>query len=175
LQTVVLPFQAAHHPRIDKSATRYSLYGNHSHAKTYPGILNISLSISTAQQLIDILNSVFVTFTIQCWLKNYWTKKLLQVGLEPADLKPMSPVSSYCAITYTKTWSHHNVSITGHKKLKKLDNVKIGSLKRKNRDHKKVPKQDKGTANLQTLLHLRSLFLKMSYYHLCARLTQQIW
>jgi len=29
------------------------------------------------------------------------------------------------------------VSITGHKKLKKLDNVKIGNLKRKNKDHKK--------------------------------------
>jgi len=50
------------------------------------------------------------------------------------------------------------VSITGHKKLKKLDNVKIGNLKRKNRDHKKVPKKDEGTGNLQILLHLRSLF-----------------
>jgi len=33
-------------------------------------------------------------------------------------------------------------SITGHKKLKKLNNVKVGNLKKKNRDHKKVPKQD---------------------------------
>jgi len=38
------------------------------------------------------------------------------------------------------------------------DNVKIGYLKRKNRDHKKVPKQDKDVGNLQILLHLRSLF-----------------
>jgi len=40
------------------------------------------------------------------------------------------------------------VSITGHKKLKNLDNVKIGNLKRKNRDHKKVPKQDEDTGKL---------------------------
>jgi len=33
--------------------------------------------------------------------------------------------------------NHYNESITGHKKLKKLDNVKIGHLKKKNRDHKK--------------------------------------
>jgi len=46
------------------------------------------------------------------------------------------------------------VSITGHKKLKKLDNVKIGNLKKKNRDHKKVPKQDEDAGNLQILLHL---------------------
>jgi len=39
-----------------------------------------------------------------------------------------------------------------------LDNVKIGNLKRKNRDHNKVPKQNKDTGNLQILLHLRSLF-----------------
>jgi len=39
-----------------------------------------------------------------------------------------------------------------------LDNVKIGNLKRKNRDHKKVFKQDEDTGNLQILLHLRSLF-----------------
>jgi len=42
--------------------------------------------------------------------------------------------------------------------LYKLDNVKIGDLKKKNRDHKKVPKQDEDTGNLQILLHLRSLF-----------------
>jgi len=29
----------------------------------------------------------------------------------------------------------------------RLDNVKIGNLKRKNRDHKKVPKQDEDTGN----------------------------
>jgi len=50
------------------------------------------------------------------------------------------------------------VSITGHKKLKKLDNVKISNLKKKNRGHKEVPKQDEDTGNLQILLHLRSLF-----------------
>jgi len=48
--------------------------------------------------------------------------------------------------------------IIGHKKLEKLDNVKIGNLKKKNRDNKKVPKQDEDTGNLQILLHLRSLF-----------------
>jgi len=30
----------------------------------------------------------------------------------------------------------------------KLDNVKIGNLKKKNRDHKKVPKQDEDNGNL---------------------------
>jgi len=39
----------------------------------------------------------------------------------------------------------------------RLDNVKIGNLKRKNRD-KKVPKQDEDAGNLQILLHLKSLF-----------------
>jgi len=43
-------------------------------------------------------------------------------------------------------------------KLKKLHNVKIGYLKRKNRDYKKVSKQDEDADNLQILLHLRSLF-----------------
>jgi len=38
------------------------------------------------------------------------------------------------------------------------DNVKTGDLKRKNRDHKKVPKQDEDAGNLQILLHLRSAF-----------------
>ena len=42
--------------------------------------------------------------------------------------------------------------------IEQLDNVKIDNLKRKNRDHKKVPKQDKDAGNLQILLHLRSLF-----------------
>jgi len=46
-------------------------------------------------------------------------------------------VKSCCAATYTKSQNHYNESITGHKKLKNLDNVKIGNLKRKNRDHKK--------------------------------------
>jgi len=64
-------------------------------------------------------------------------------------------VNSCCATTYTKTQSHYNKSIT---KLKKLDNVKIGNLKRKNRDHKIILKQDEDTGNLQILLHLRFLF-----------------
>jgi len=33
-----------------------------------------------------------------------------------------------------------------------------GNLKKKNREHKKVPKQDEVAGNLQILLHLRSLF-----------------
>jgi len=39
-----------------------------------------------------------------------------------------------------------------------IDNVKFGILKKKNRDHKKVPKEDEVTGALQILLHLRSLF-----------------
>jgi len=50
------------------------------------------------------------------------------------------------------------VSITGHKKLKKLDNVKIGNLKGRTGIIKKVPKQDEDIGNLQILLHSRSLF-----------------
>jgi len=67
-------------------------------------------------------------------------------------------VNGCCATTYTTTQNHYNESITGQEKLKKLDNVKIGNLKKKNRDHKKVPKQDEDAGNLQILLHLRSLF-----------------
>jgi len=55
MPAVVSPFQAAHRPRSHKSAMRYSLFGNLSCAKTYLGILNISLSISIAYQSIDIL------------------------------------------------------------------------------------------------------------------------
>jgi len=50
LQATILPFQAAHRPRSHKSAKRYSLFGNCYRAKTYPGILNILLSISIAHQ-----------------------------------------------------------------------------------------------------------------------------
>jgi len=58
-------------------------------------------------------------------------------------------VNGCCATTY----------ITGHKKLKKLDNVKIGNLKGKNRDHKKyLNKMKMHAGNLQVLLQLRSLF-----------------
>jgi len=41
-------------PRSHKSTTRYSLFGNLSRTKTYPGIFNISLSISIAHQLTYI-------------------------------------------------------------------------------------------------------------------------
>jgi len=67
-------------------------------------------------------------------------------------------VNSCCATTYTKSQNHYNDSITGRKKLKKLDKVKFGNLKKKNRDHKKGLKQDEDAGNLQILLHLRSLF-----------------
>jgi len=67
-------------------------------------------------------------------------------------------MSSCCAATYTKTQNYYNVSITEHKKTKETRYVKIGNLKKKNRDHKNVPKQDEDTGNLQILLHLRSLF-----------------
>jgi len=46
------------------------------------------------------------------------------MGLEPADLTHISSMNSCCATTFTKT-NHYNESITGHKKLKKLDNVKL--------------------------------------------------
>ena len=49
-------------------------------------------------------------------------------------------------------------SITGQKKTKETRYLKIGNLKKKNRDHKKVPKQDEDAGSLQILLHLRSLF-----------------
>jgi len=68
-------------------------------------------------------------------------------------------MNSCCGTTYTKSQKHNNESITGHKKIKKLDIVKIGNLMRKNRDHKKVPKQDEDAGNLQILLHLRFIIL----------------
>jgi len=62
------------------------------------------------------------------------------VGLEPAFL-----VSSCCAATYTKNINSLQCVHNWTYKIKKLDNVKIDNLKRKNRDHKKVPKQDEDT------------------------------
>jgi len=47
-----------------------------------------------------------------------------------------------------------------------LDNVKIGNLKKKNRDQK-VPKQDEDAGNMQILLHLRSYFDYICYYTIC--------
>jgi len=52
---MISPFQAAHCPRSHKNVMPYSLFGNVSRTKTYPGILNILLSISIAHQSIDIL------------------------------------------------------------------------------------------------------------------------
>jgi len=55
VQTTISPFQTAHHSRNHKNVLHYSLFGDVFHAKTYPGVLNISMSISTAHQSIDIL------------------------------------------------------------------------------------------------------------------------
>jgi len=68
---VILSFQAAHHPRSHKSAMHYSLFGNLSHAKTYPGILNISLGTSIAHQLLDILKFSICHLHYNALLKNY--------------------------------------------------------------------------------------------------------
>jgi len=40
-----------------------------------------------------------------------------------------------------------------------LDNVKIGNLKRKNRDHKKVPKQDEDTGELANFITFKNPIL----------------
>ena len=71
---------------------------------------------------------------------------LFYVGFKPTYI---SKVNSCCATTYTKTQNHYIKSITGLKKTV----VKI-----KNRDHKKIPKQDEHIGYLQILLQLRSLF-----------------
>jgi len=103
---------------------------------------------------------VFVTFTIQCAFEKIIEQKNVSSFKWDSNLhiSSVNSVNSCCATTYTKSQDHYNESITGHKKLKKLDNVKIDNLKRKNRDHEKVPKQDEDAGNLQILLHLRSLF-----------------
>jgi len=49
------------------------------------------------------------------------------------------------------------MSITAHKNLKKLNNVKIVNLKVRI-GIKKVSKQDEDTGNFQVSSHLRSLF-----------------
>jgi len=87
--------------------------------------------------------------------KTFEQKKLLQVGLQLVDLN--SHLQCEQLLCY-HLQNHYNESITGHKELKKPDDVKICNLKKKNRDHKKVPKQDEDVGNLQILLHLRSLF-----------------
>jgi len=42
----------------------------------------------------------------------------------------------------------------------KWPRVKIGNLKKKNKDHKKALKQDEDAGSLQILLHLRSLYFE---------------
>jgi len=139
---------------------RYSLFGYIFRTKTTLGILNISLRISIAYLSIDILkfSICHLHYTMHVW-KNYWMKKMFQVSSGTRICaSPEWTLNSCCATTYTKSQNLYNESITGHKKLKKLDNVKIGNLKRKYRDCKKVLKQDEDAGNLQILLHLRSLF-----------------
>jgi len=85
-------------------------------------------------------------------------KKIASSGTQTRFFQYASPVSSCCATTYTKTQSHYNLSITGHKKLKKLDNVKIGNLKKKNRDHKKYLNKMKILVTCKFYYILRSLF-----------------
>jgi len=55
---------------------------------------------------------------------------------------------------FVENYVHASSSIIFSTYWTKLDNTKIGNLKRKNRDHK----QDEDAGNLQILLHLRSLF-----------------
>jgi len=47
-----------------------------------------------------------------------------------------------------------------------LDNVKIGNLKKKNKDHKKVLKQDEDAGNLQILFNCMAYHL-LVYHLLC--------
>jgi len=113
------------------------LFSNVCCAKIYPDILNISLSISIAHQSIDISKPNVCHLHYTMHVKKLLNKKNASSGTWTRRLQHTSPVSSCCATTYTKIQNYYNVSITGHKKLKKLDNVKIGNLKKKNRDHKK--------------------------------------
>ena len=147
-----MPFQAAHRPRSHKSVTRYSLFGNLSRAKTYPGILNISLSISIAHQLIDILkfNVCHFHYNSVC------IKKLLnKIFCFKWDSNLHLQCEQLLYYHLYKTQNHFIKSITGieqTKETKKLKKRRIRIIK--------VPKQDEdtGTCNLQILLHLRSLF-----------------
>jgi len=61
--------------------------------------------------------------------------KLLKEKASSGTQTHISSANSCCATTNAKTQNHHYKSITGHKKLKKLDNVKIGNLKKKNKGH----------------------------------------
>jgi len=131
-----------------KSVMDYSLLSNVSGDKIY--LIYHWASLYPINWLIS-QSLVFVTF-----IKIIEWKKFASHG----TWTRISSVNSCCVTTYTKTQNSYNESITGHKKPKKLDNVKIGNLK-KSRDHKNVPRQD--TGNLQILLHLRSLFWLMLF------------
>jgi len=82
-------------------------------------------------------------------------KKIVSNRTRTPQLQPASQVWTAAVLLYL----HKNPKL---KKLKKLDNVKISNLIKKNRDHKKVLKQDEDAGNLQILLYLRSLFWLLS-------------
>jgi len=74
---------------------RYSLFGNFSHAKTYPVILNISPSISIAHQSIDILKfSVCHLHYTMHVLKSIEWKKIASSGTQICALQTAFPVAA---------------------------------------------------------------------------------
>jgi len=70
----------------------YSLFGNVSCAKTYPGILNISLNISIAHQSIDIskFNVCHLHYIIR--VKKLLNEKIASSGTQTRRLEPASDV-----------------------------------------------------------------------------------
>ena len=62
--------------RNHKNAMCYNLLGNISHAKTYPGFLNISLSIFIAHQLIHISNFSICHFHCTICVKKLLNEKI---------------------------------------------------------------------------------------------------
>jgi len=95
--------------------------------------------------------SIILKFSVchfhQCTFKNVLDGKILfQVGLNPhLQLRQL-----LCKLLTLKSKSYYVKSITE----KRLN----WNFKKTNRDHKKIPKQDEDTGNLQILLHIRSLF-----------------
>jgi len=71
----------------------FSVFGNVSCAKTYPGILNISVSVSIAYQSIDILN----------------------FSNEKFGFEPTTPVWSAAVLPLRQ--KPKIITLTGHKKL----------------------------------------------------------
>jgi len=63
-------------------------------------------------------------------------KKIASSGTRIRALQTAFPVTG-AVLPLTKNLKSLQCIDNGHKKLKKLDNVKIVNLKRKNRDHKK--------------------------------------